>query len=257
VLRLEVEKLIQVSLNEVKSGQQLARAVFGPKGEVLLSSGFQLTPDVVRKLGALSDVGQKSFWVYEEGLKDIKPPVLVSDITRHNLVLGLKDTCEALYNRLASDQEHDLDFYLKNPAAARALLDLTVLRRLLKETLRELNRVNPPLLNLTGIAGSGLTFYENAVDAVITAVIIAKRYAYADNEVEDLAMGTLLCDIGYFFLPEKLRNRNHRISFAEFCLLKEHPVLGFELLKDNPLLPLVAAHVVLQHHERQDGGWLS
>ncbi|MNC39014.1 Cyclic di-GMP phosphodiesterase response regulator RpfG [compost metagenome] len=35
--------------------------------------------------------------------------------------------------------------------------------------------------------------------------------------------------------------------------MKQHAVLGFQMLKDEPNIPLLAAHCALQHHERLDG----
>jgi HD-GYP domain-containing protein (c-di-GMP phosphodiesterase class II) len=43
-----------------------------------------------------------------------------------------------------------------------------------------------------------------------------------------------------------------QLTKTEFQLIKEHPRVGYELIKDIPF-PWPVAHIVLQHHERLDG----
>src|SRR5690606_31030104 len=39
----------------------------------------------------------------------------------------------------------------------------------------------------------------------------------------------------------------------EFAEIKKHPTYGFEILKDEPNISLLAAHCAFQHHERING----
>jgi HD-GYP domain-containing protein (c-di-GMP phosphodiesterase class II) len=66
-------------------------------------------------------------------------------------------------------------------------------------------------------------------------------------------MGLLLHDIGKLAIGAELVNKPGKLSEAEWKLMKTHPRLGVELLRDTSAwCPLVQA-VVLRHHERWDG----
>ena len=43
------------------------------------------------------------------------------------------------------------------------------------------------------------------------------------------------------------------MSNHEFEMMKQHAYIGYELLKDEPNLPLLVAHCAYQHHERLNG----
>jgi HD-GYP domain-containing protein (c-di-GMP phosphodiesterase class II) len=43
-----------------------------------------------------------------------------------------------------------------------------------------------------------------------------------------------------------------RLSKTEFQLIKDHPRIGYEMIKDIAF-PWPVAHIILQHHERLDG----
>ena len=43
-----------------------------------------------------------------------------------------------------------------------------------------------------------------------------------------------------------------RLTKTEFQLIKDHPQVGYEMVKDIAF-PWPVAHIILQHHERLDG----
>ncbi|MNZ80699.1 Cyclic di-GMP phosphodiesterase response regulator RpfG [compost metagenome] len=48
-------------------------------------------------------------------------------------------------------------------------------------------------------------------------------------------------------------NKPDLLTNEEYDAMKKHTQIGFELLKDEPNMPLLVAHCALQHHERLDG----
>ena len=67
-----------------------------------------------------------------------------------------------------------------------------------------------------------------------------------------MKLGALLHDIGKIAIPDHILMKPGRLSDEEFIVIRQHPVIGYELLKDLPdvehLLPIVK-----WHHERMDG----
>ncbi|OQX33725.1 MAG: hypothetical protein B0D84_04235, partial [Candidatus Sedimenticola endophacoides] len=59
-------------------------------------------------------------------------------------------------------------------------------------------------------------------------------------------------DIGKIYVPSEILNRPGRISETEFSIIKTHPDVGYDILKDVDFGEPIA-EIVLQHHERLDG----
>jgi len=84
------------------------------------------------------------------------------------------------------------------------------------------------------------------------AVAIAQEMNMAWEKVEGLRLAGIIHDIGKIATPLEILTKPMRLSKSEFQLIKEHPRVGYELIKDISF-PWPVAHIVLQHHERLDG----
>jgi HD-GYP domain-containing protein (c-di-GMP phosphodiesterase class II) len=62
----------------------------------------------------------------------------------------------------------------------------------------------------------------------------------------------LLHDIGKVGIPTEILSKPSRLSPEELELMRQHPQMGYDILKDISF-PWPVAAVVLQHHERLDG----
>lgn len=65
-------------------------------------------------------------------------------------------------------------------------------------------------------------------------------------------MGALVHDIGKIVIPAEILSKPGPLYEEEFNLIKMHPKLGYEILKDVPF-PWPIAQMALEHHERIDG----
>lgn len=67
-----------------------------------------------------------------------------------------------------------------------------------------------------------------------------------------LRLGATIHDIGKIYVPAEILNRPGRLTAAEFELIKTHPQVGYDIIKDVNF-PWPLAQMILQHHERLDG----
>lgn len=81
---------------------------------------------------------------------------------------------------------------------------------------------------------------------------IAKRMGKTEKEQEDIFIMGLLHDIGKIGVPEAIINKKGRLTDEEFQKIKEHPVMGYGILKNVEELPELATGA-RWHHERYDG----
>ncbi|WP_172600486.1 PAS domain S-box protein [Sulfurivermis fontis] len=73
-----------------------------------------------------------------------------------------------------------------------------------------------------------------------------------EGTITGLQMGALIHDIGKIYIPAEILNRPGRLAPVEFDLIKTHPQVGYDIVKEIDF-PWPVAEMILQHHERIDG----
>jgi HD-GYP domain-containing protein (c-di-GMP phosphodiesterase class II) len=68
----------------------------------------------------------------------------------------------------------------------------------------------------------------------------------------NIEYAAILHDIGKLSIPDNVLNKAESLTDEEWELIYKHPQVGYDLLKDIPLLK-EASKLVLYHHERYDG----
>jgi PAS domain S-box-containing protein len=81
---------------------------------------------------------------------------------------------------------------------------------------------------------------------------IAQEMEFSPERVEGMRVLGCLHDIGKIAIPAEILSKPGRLSPMEFTLIKEHPRVGYEIIKDIDF-PFPLAAGILQHHERLDG----
>ena len=84
------------------------------------------------------------------------------------------------------------------------------------------------------------------------ACAIAQEMGFSAEQVEGMRVLGCLHDIGKIAIPAEILSKPGRLSPMEFTLMKDHPRVGYEILKDIDF-PFPLAEGILQHHERLDG----
>jgi|GEM_PF-2561249 len=85
------------------------------------------------------------------------------------------------------------------------------------------------------------------------ARMIAERADYSKEQQNEIYMTGLLHDVGKIGIPDEVINKPSRLTADEYERIKDHPVIGSEILgsiKDRPKL----AEGARWHHERYGGG---
>ena len=73
------------------------------------------------------------------------------------------------------------------------------------------------------------------------------------SDLEGLRLGAYFHDLGKLALPDEILRKPTALSTGEWKVVKTHPEVGLEILRNLPFLPQTALNVVLYHHERFDG----
>lgn len=80
----------------------------------------------------------------------------------------------------------------------------------------------------------------------------AKILGLPEEDLVTLEYAALLHDVGKIGIPSSILNKPSRLTEKEFDIIKSHPTIGYEILKDIEFLKR-SALIIYQHHERIDG----
>ncbi|MBI2792416.1 MAG: HD domain-containing protein [Gammaproteobacteria bacterium] len=84
------------------------------------------------------------------------------------------------------------------------------------------------------------------------AVAIAEEYGLDPERIHWLDLAACVHDIGKITVPSEILSKPYKLTAAEFALVKTHPEIGYQVLKDIEF-PGPIAEIVHQHHEYLDG----
>lgn len=81
---------------------------------------------------------------------------------------------------------------------------------------------------------------------------LAREMGYSEEEAQNVKFIGLLHDIGKIGIPDSILNKPGRLSDEEFKVMKSHPAIGANVLKDNYIINGLEEGAKY-HHERYDG----
>ena len=84
--------------------------------------------------------------------------------------------------------------------------------------------------------------------------LIAESIGLSDEDVRMIEAAAPLHDIGKISVPDVILNKPGALTDEETAVMRRHPVMGYEVLRDSPSrFVQVGAEIALRHHERWDG----
>lgn len=81
---------------------------------------------------------------------------------------------------------------------------------------------------------------------------IAKRMGKSTQEQDQIYYMGLLHDVGKIGIPDEIINKTGRLTDEEFAIIRRHPLIGADILKNVSEMPALSTGT-RGHHERYDG----
>lgn len=125
--------------------------------------------------------------------------------------------------------------------------------RLVNGTINYLTRESDGLRNFVSTMADDYSTYTHSVDVCVYSISLANRLGMAKTTLNELAVGALLHDVGKTRIPEKILHKKGRLTDSEFAIIKQHPQMGVDMLKQGQPLSEAIYEIVLSHHEKMDG----
>lgn len=230
--------MLLLPLHLCKPGMRLGRTIYSDEGLVLLGERMELTPSIVRRL---EQFGIRYLYIEDERTDDIDFREVVSAETRARAVSEVRTQ----FRRMMDDA-------FRKKSVTGLQLGKTF-KPVIDSILDDVTSNRDAMVMLLNIHASDHYLFQHSVNVCIYTTILGQAYGYSREELATLSLGALLHDIGKTQLPPEVLLKPGSLTEEEFEIIKSHPMEGFKLLKDEPNVPLLAAHIALQHHERVNG----
>jgi len=95
--------------------------------------------------------------------------------------------------------------------------------------------------------------YQHCLTVTAIAAAFGKHLGFSRHDTETLAFAGLLHDVGKSKIPIRILEKPSALEESEAELMKSHPMLGHELLRNHPDFSGDMLDMVLHHHEYLDG----
>lgn len=244
---------------ELEIGMITAEEVLTPLGQFLAPAGTAVTRQLINRMKLYK---VESVLVEGEEPKETAPePEIKKEVK--NIPKTFAEKSKTHFQKVsASDAFRDFQFHyfaaidnMKSVFEA-AQKSETIDTSALLESVAELFKSRATivelfdmLFNMRSIADP---IYSHSLNVGLISRMIGRWLRMDRHDLNTLTMAGLLHDIGKSQIPEDILNKPGKYSDEEFALMKTHPKLGYDLLKDQP----IDSHIkkaALMHHERSDG----
>ena len=84
------------------------------------------------------------------------------------------------------------------------------------------------------------------------SLALSQELKLSPSDCKQAYWAGLVHDLGKILIPDAVLNKTNKLTKDEFEVIKQHPVWGYETLKNSVRLKSIAK-LVLHHHERWDG----
>ncbi len=95
--------------------------------------------------------------------------------------------------------------------------------------------------------------YSHCINVSLYSMLIGKWLELPESEIKLLMIAGILHDVGKAKIPIEILNKKGPLTQEEFEVIKLHPFLGFEIIKDNAGINKKVKDAVLMHHEKENG----
>lgn len=221
----------RISVDSIKGNERLAKNIWSETDIILMSEGSTLKKEYIPKLKELN-----INYVYIED--DIAEGVKVDEI----IEVQIKDQCQSVVKDTIQRY-----FYNGNT-------QLQKLKGVAEEIILDMLEQPEVMYNISGVREKSEGVYSHSVNVCALSVLIALKLKLSKTKVQEIAIGSLLHDIGYNYLTFDYQDKKYEdFSDIEMKEIKKHVVYGYAAVEQEKWLSTVSKDIILSHHESLNG----
>ncbi|WP_246021892.1 HD-GYP domain-containing protein [Paenibacillus zeisoli] len=225
-----------ISVTSLQPGMKLAKKIYNDEGLILLSENAELNDSLIRRL---KELGLNQVYIADRLTEDVEIPEMISEETRRRAMQEIRTNFRKITESSVKGRVY--------PFLGKSFL------KVVESILSDLSSREDVMIMMMNINSTDHYLYRHSLNVCVYTLLLGKVHGYNNDALSVLGLGALLHDIGKTKIPSSILMKPDQLTDYEFDQMKLHTEIGFKLLKDEPGVPLVAAHCALQHHERING----
>ena len=239
-----------IPARKLKSGMKIDQAIVDANGRALIAKGaflddFQIEYLMSRGGGIYISEGEPDPYELEMGIEIPEKTKEVIEKVR------VEDRSKVQLNEDVKKRVGEGIQYLFKNTDSSSFIDET--ENVSNELLNAINEDDAVAIDISILKVSDEYTFKHSVDVATMAMIIGKNYGLTKDEVREIGISGLLHDVGKSKVPNEVLNKPAKLDEKEFEIMKNHSLLGYNILKENKKFPMSIMCGVLQHHEKMNG----
>lgn len=216
-------------VSELTGNEILAQSVYLENGQVLLEKGTDIDESYKETLLALNI---RDIFIQDEYESYEKPNFYLE---KNKIIKFQKELEEILSHHVYKDNKR-----------------LKKLQGLAEKITKEVCQIeNKKAIDIEERTGN---LYQHIIYTTIWCLILGKEYGFSKKQMEELALGALLHDLGLCYTNVNYTDCNlEEMTPIEIYELKKHTILAYTALEQEAWIPEISKKMILSHHEKIDG----
>lgn len=208
----------------------LAKDVFTPEYQILLSSGVQLKEEYIDKLKELN--------IKEVYIKEDEPHTKTVMILKEEVEQSVKSKVKSILEKHTYSHNDRLEELCQTAD--------DIITKILEE--------DKVIEQIYDIKERSSDIYEHSISICSLATVVALKLDLPHQMVHDIGVSCLLHDLGLRYVTIDYADRNlEELSESESAEYKKHPIYGYTALRGEDWISEESKNMILYHHERIDG----
>ncbi len=218
------------NINRINEGSILGMTIYDEKGRELLSAGSELTATKIKKI---KDVG-------------------IEYIHIENKSIDLETIKNSKRFYESSQETRELTKEIYDDIIEKSDINIKKYKEVISGIFDDILSKDGIILNLNNLKSFDEYYFEHAINSTVLAVATCLILGLNRRLIENIAIGTIIHDIGYTAVPTELL-RKEELTENEQNIINNHVNIGYEMIKEHNELSDVTVDTIKYHHENVDG----
>ena len=239
-----------IPTRQLKTGMKIDQAVTDATGRALIAKGAYLDDFQIEFL--MSKGGGIFIAEGEPDPDELEAGIQIPEKTREVIEkVRVEDRSKVKLKEDVKKRVGEGIQYLFKNTDSQSFIDET--ENVSNELLHAITDDDAVAIDISILKVSDEYTFKHSVDVATMAMIIGKNYGLTKDEIREIGISGLLHDVGKSKVPTEILNKPAKLDEKEFEIMKNHSLLGYNILKENKKFPMSIMSGVLQHHEKING----
>ncbi len=138
-------------------------------------------------------------------------------------------------------------------ASAGKMVELDAIDPIIDNMVESISRNENALISLFQVKKTDEYTFMHSLSVSTLLIAFAKFLKLPAEDIRNMGIGGMLHDIGKMKIPLEVLNKPGKLTDDEFVTMKNHVVIGRQIIKQNQDIEPLILQVASEHHERFDG----